>query len=603
MLVVGGGAAGQAISHQLLRSGVFPSQRDIAIIDPKTTHDYQPGWTLVGAGLKDKESLRRPMSELVESRDGLEMYQDAVESFDPENNRVKTRDGRTISYEHLVVVPGLGLEWDKISGLKEALHDPSAKVASTYDYDLVDNVWRYIQDHKHGPAIFTQPPQPHKCAGAPQKIMWLAWNHWKDTGVRGEIPITFATALPAMFSVPKYSHVLDDLRREREVEGLFQHNLTSIEGSTATFTQASGDKITRPFNLLHVVPPQGPLPVIKSSSLANKASGFVDVDPGTTQHVKYSNVWSIGDSSSLPTSKTAAAITAQAPVLVNNLIRSALGAEHSAAPGLVHYDGYTSCPLTTENGKVLLAEFKYNAQIKETFASMFGIDQSQPSRAFWHLKKDFFPWVYFNSFVKGTWSGPKGWSMGNSIGIAAPKPQSLSTRAFTTSTRGIQHRGFATSVAVSRDRPARRPKDPLDTDVTAVRFPLPSGETFIARPSPASGTAPSPLCAAETPTLFAESSVLPPALKKRSGKEGVRTDLSEAEVAEIQGLRQSNPLKNTPRQLAKQFNCSELFVRIVAPASDEVKQMRQHETAVKEANQTFSQVLRRETRKARRELW
>ncbi|CAO1623834.1 unnamed protein product [Parajaminaea phylloscopi] len=604
VLVIGGGAAGQAISHQLLRSGVFPEQKDIAIIDPKDSHDYQPGWTLVGAGLKDKRSLRRSMDELAGGSDGLELYRDAVESFDPENNRVKTRDGRTISYEHLVVVPGLGLEWAKVAGLKEALDDPSSNVASTYAYETVDNVWQRIQEHRRGPAIFTQPPQPHKCAGAPQKIMWLAWNHWKDTGVRGDIPITFATALPTMFSVPKYSRVLDDLRKEREVEGLFQHNLTSIEGSTATFTQTSGEKVTRPFNLLHVVPPQGPLPFVRNSPLSNKASGFVDVNSATTQHVTYSNVWSIGDSSSLPTSKTAAAITAQAPILVNNLIRSALGSENSHAPALAHYDGYTSCPLTTENGKVLLAEFKYDAQIKETFSSLFGVDQSQPNRAFWHLKKDFFPWVYFNSFLKGTWSGPKGWSAGNSIGVAAPRPSlSSASRGFASLAKPVQARGFATSSVASRDRPVRRPRDPLDTDATAVRFPLPSGETFIARPAPASSAA-YPLDASiEAPSVLEDSSILPPLLKDPSKSKVTRTDLNETEIAEIQKLRSEDPLTNTPRQLAKRFGCSELFVRIVAPASTDVKAFRKQEDRVNKANRTFKQVLKHETRKARKELW
>lgn len=603
VLIVGGGAAGQAISHQILRSGVFPEHHDIAIIDPKITHDYQPGWTLVGAGLKDKQDFRRPMSDFVGGSDGLQLYHDAVESFDPDNNLVKTRDGKTISYEHLVVVPGLGLEWDKIAGLQEALADPTSKVASIYAYDLVDNVWRYIHNHKRGPAIFTQPPQPHKCAGAPQKIMWLAWNHWKDVGVREDISITFATALPTMFSVPRYSRVLDDLRQDRDIEGLFQHNLTSIEGSTATFTQASGEKVTRPFNLLHVVPPQGPLPFIRNSALANKASGFVDVDAATTQHVKYPNIWSAGDSSSLPTSKTAAAITSQAPVLVNNLIRSALGSENSSSPSLAKYDGYTSCPLTTENGKVLLAEFKYDAQIKETFGRMLGIDQSQPNRAFWYLKKNFFPWVYFNSFLKGSWAGPKGWSIGNSIGVAAAKP-SLST-----SSGGLEifmkprARGFVTSAASLRDRPSRRPRDPLDTDPSAVRFPLPSGETFIARPSPASNSAYTVIASDSVPSLLEDSSLLPPALGKRSGKPATRSDLSKSEIAEIQRLRSSDPLTNTPSQLAKRFGCSELFVRIVAPASKDFKAFRKQQDRVNQANRPFKEVLKHEVRKARKELW
>lgn len=615
VLVVGGGAAGQAVSHQLLRSGVFPDHHDIAVIDPKSHHDYQPGWTLVGAGLKDKHQLRRPMSELSEDG-GLAFYPDAVESFDPQNNRVKTRDGKVITYEHLVVVPGLGLQPEKVQGLTEALADPSAPVSSIYDYNSCDTVYDYITNHKKGPAIFTQPPQPHKCAGAPQKIMWFAHDYWTQQGRRSEIPVTFATALPAMFSVAKYSKVLDELRKERDVEGLFQHNLASIEGSTATFTGPSGDKVTRPFSFLHATPPQGPLSFIRSSPLANAQSGFIDVDAKTTQHVKYPNVWSVGDSSSLPTSKTAAAITAQAPVLVSNLIRSALGAERSQGAGIqaAEYDGYTSCPIPTEYGKLLLCEFKYGGEIKESFGGLPGLDQGQPNRAFYHLKKDFFPWVYFNSMVRGTWAGPKGWSSGNSPGIAAPKPTvgGQSSRAFGTSASGSR-RGFATSARTQRNTLSRRPKDPLDTDPTAVKYALPSGETFIVRPSPASGSAYSSAQGtvlespkAESYPFEAGSSTLPPALKpaaRRNRDTSTEVQLTPQQITQMQRLRARDPLRNTPRKLAQQFGCSELYVRIVAPASKDVRSLRNREEQARLSSRTFGEVLKEETRRARREMW
>jgi sulfide:quinone oxidoreductase len=195
---------------------------------------------------------------------------------------------------------------------------------------------------------------------------------------------------------------LDEIRRERGVQGLFQHDLVAVDGDKATFAVVGGESVTRRFDFLHAVPKMGLHGFIKESGLANEA-GFVDVDPETTRHVKFDNVWSAGDASSLPTSKTAAAITSQAPVLVRNLISAMEG----KAPAST-YDGYTSCPLTTEYGKVLLAEFKYGGVPKETFRWM-GLDQATPRRAFYHLKKDFFPWVYFKSMVKGTWGGPSGW--------------------------------------------------------------------------------------------------------------------------------------------------------------------------------------------------
>ncbi|KAJ9410112.1 hypothetical protein DTO045G8_2105 [Paecilomyces variotii] len=408
VVVVGGGSAGLTISHQLLRSGKF-AKDDIAIVDPSKWHNYQPGWTLVGGGLKTKEELRRPLDSLVDPK--LKFYNESVSQFTPEENIVKLGNGDQVSYEQLVVAPGITLNIDSIKGLPEALANPDALVASIYSYDTCDRVFENVKKFQKGDALFTQPTGVIKCAGAPQKIMWLALDHWKRAGLynpsnpsSGSIQISFATGLPGMFGVPKYSKTLEELRKERGVEGLFQHDLVAIEGNTAVFARPDGqEQVKKHFDFLHVTPKMGPHAFVKNSPLAD-AAGFVAVDQATTRHTKYSNVWSAGDASSLPTSKTAAAITSEAPVLVRNLLQTMEGKELDAA-----YDGYTSCPLLTEYGKVLLAEFKYGGEPKETFGKMFGIDQAVPRRAFYHLKKDFFPWVYYQAMVKGTWGGPKGW--------------------------------------------------------------------------------------------------------------------------------------------------------------------------------------------------
>ncbi|KAJ9269274.1 hypothetical protein DTO271D3_189 [Paecilomyces variotii] len=408
VVVVGGGSAGLTISHQLLRSGKF-AKDDIAIVDPSKWHNYQPGWTLVGGGLKTKEELRRPLGSLVDPK--LKFYNESVSQFTPEENIVKLGNGDQVSYEQLVVAPGITLNIDSIKGLPEALANPDALVASIYSYDTCDRVFENVKKFQKGDALFTQPTGVIKCAGAPQKIMWLALDHWKRAGLynpsnpsSGSIQISFATGLPGMFGVPKYSKTLEELRKERGVEGLFQHDLVAIEGNTAVFARPDGqEQVKKHFDFLHVTPKMGPHAFVKNSPLAD-AAGFVAVDQATTRHTKYSNVWSAGDASSLPTSKTAAAITSEAPVLVRNLLQTMEGKELDAA-----YDGYTSCPLLTEYGKVLLAEFKYGGEPKETFGKMFGIDQAVPRRAFYHLKKDFFPWVYYQAMVKGTWGGPKGW--------------------------------------------------------------------------------------------------------------------------------------------------------------------------------------------------
>ncbi|KAG6189287.1 hypothetical protein E4U36_005367 [Claviceps purpurea] len=408
IVVVGAGTAGLAISHQLLRSGKFNKQ-DIAIVEPSTWHHYQPGWTLVGGGLKKKENLRRTMNELVDSRLGF--YKSSVAAVAPEDSSVTLADGAKLNYEHLVIAPGLSLDYGSIDGLTDALQNADSDVSTIYNYDTCDKAFRSIEKLSSGTAIFTQPAGVIKCAGAPQKIMWLALDYWKRAGLyspsnpeASPIKIGFATGLPAMFAVPKYAAKLEELRKERGVEGLFQHDLVAIEGNKATFARSNGEeKVTKSFDMLHVTPKMGPPKFIKESAIGNDA-GYVNVDDHTLRHKRHPNIWSAGDASSLPTSKTAAAVTSEAPVLVRNLMQVLDGREPDAS-----YDGYTSCPLLTEYGKVLLAEFKYGGEPKETFKNWLGIDQVEPRLAFYHLKKDFFPWVYYASMVKGTWGGPKGW--------------------------------------------------------------------------------------------------------------------------------------------------------------------------------------------------
>ena len=408
MVIVGGGTAGLAIAHQLLRSGEF-SHNGIAIADPSQWHDYQPGWTLVGGGLKTRDELRRPLSDLIDPK--LKFYNQGVAAFAPDDNSITLANGDRLSYEQLVVVPGININYGSVKGLPEALADPASPVSSIYGYDTCNKVFGTIERLHKGTAIFTQPAGAIKCAGAPQKIMWLALDHWKQAGLynpgspsESAIKITFATGTPSMFAVPKYNAALEQLRKERNVEGLFQHDLVSVDGNVATFALPDGQgQTTRGFDLLHVVPKMGPHAFVKQSPLANEA-GFVNVDQHTTRHTKYPNVWSAGDASSLPTSKTAAAITSEAPVLVRNLLR----AMESKTPD-ASYDGYASCPLLTEYGKVLLAEFKYGGEPKETFGAWFDIDQAIPRRSFYYLKRDFFPAVYYGSMVKGQWAGPKGW--------------------------------------------------------------------------------------------------------------------------------------------------------------------------------------------------
>ncbi|MCS6873439.1 MAG: NAD(P)/FAD-dependent oxidoreductase [Pyrinomonadaceae bacterium] len=387
VVIVGGGTAGITVAAQLRRK---LGEDEIAIIEPSTKHYYQPLWTLVGGGIFPKENSEREEKDYIP--DGVRWIQSRVTEFRPEENQVITDKNETITYEYLVVCPGIQINWDKVKGLKESLGKNG--VCSNYAYETVDSTWENIQNLKEGIAVFTQPNTPIKCGGAPQKIAYLAEDYFRIHGVRDKIKVKFISGMPSIFSVKKYADALMKHCQETGIETLFKHNLTEIrpEKKEAVFINLdTNEELVQPYDMIHVTPPMGPPDFIKNSPLADSA-GWVDVDKSTLQHKKYPNVFGIGDASNLPTSKTGAAIRKQAPVLVKNLLSLMKGEPLTAT-----YDGYTSCPLVTGYDSLILAEFDYDLNPRETFP----FDQSKERYSMFLLKKYVLPPLYWYGMLRG----------------------------------------------------------------------------------------------------------------------------------------------------------------------------------------------------------
>ena len=388
VVVVGGGAGGLGIAARLMRDQGIS---DVAIIEPADKHYYQPLWTLVGGGVVSREESVRPMASLIPK--GAQWIQDAVTEFQPEDNRIKTRDGKDISYDYLVVAPGIQIDWNKIKGLPEALGKDG--VCSNYSYDTVNSTWENIRNFKGGNAVFTFPPPPIKCAGAPQKIMYLAEDYFRKQGIRDKSRVVYYCATPSIFSAPHYAAALNkQVVGPRNIDVLYKHNLVEVRAAAkeAVFQNTeTGETVVQAYDMLHAVPPMSAPDFIKQSPLANE-TGWVNVDKATLQHVRYPNIFSLGDASSLPTSKTAAAVRAQAPVLEANLLAVLRGQPLPAS-----YDGYTSCPLVTAYDKLILAEFDYDLKPRETFP----FDQSKERWSMYQLKRYVLPVIYWQGLVKG----------------------------------------------------------------------------------------------------------------------------------------------------------------------------------------------------------
>jgi sulfide:quinone oxidoreductase len=387
VVIVGGGTAGITVAAQLCRRLKQPS---VAIIEPSEKHYYQPLWTLVGGGVFPRQASERDEASCIPR--GATWLRDAVTAFHPEDNCVLTREGQRIGYDFLVVAPGIQLDWSKIKGLEGNLGRNG--ICSNYSYATVEATWETIRAFRGGTALFTMPDTPVKCGGAPQKIMYLADDYFRKSGVREQTRIVYASAGASIFSVPKYAQTLEKVVARKQIETQFRHNLIEVrpDKREAVFEQLdSGEKQVLHYDMIHVTPPMSAPDFVKRSPLANEL-GWVDVDKYTLRHVRYANVFSLGDAASTPTSKTGAAIRKQAPVVVRNLLAAMQGRPLSA-----RYDGYTSCPLVTGYGRLVLAEFDYEQQPAETFP----FDQGKERFSMYLLKKFGLPFLYWHGMLKG----------------------------------------------------------------------------------------------------------------------------------------------------------------------------------------------------------
>ncbi|MFL9934177.1 TIGR01244 family sulfur transferase [Paraburkholderia sp. RL18-103-BIB-C] len=393
IVIIGAGAAGVAAASSLLARD---RNLDIAIIDPAGVHYYQPGWTMVGAGVFDPETTARDMAAVLPRQ--VHWIKAAVAAFEPEKNAVVLEGCRVVSYRQLIVCPGLKLDWHAIDGLSETLGQNG--VTSNYRYDLAPYTWQLVRELKGGRALFTQPPMPIKCAGAPQKAMYLSSDHWRRTGRLEQIDVQFFNAGAVLFGVADYVPALMEYVKRYDIALNFGFNLSAIDGPgkraifRRTLENGSVESVSREFDMIHVVPPQKAPDFIRASSLADKA-GWVDVDPATLRHKTYSNVFALGDVANTTNAKTAAAARKQAPVVAHNVL-AALG----KVRGVAAYDGYGSCPLTVERGKIVLAEFLYGGKVAPSMPTWL-IDGKRPSRLAWLLKERILPPLYWHGMLKG----------------------------------------------------------------------------------------------------------------------------------------------------------------------------------------------------------
>jgi len=392
ILIVGGGLAGISTAARFTNSLTNP---DITIIEPEENSvSYQPGQTLVAAGIWSKDELIYKRDDFVPA--GTTVIKEKAIEFDPKNNTVKTDKGTELKYDYLVIAAGVKLNYAAIKGLEEvgelyssgnnmdAVKALTEKgVSSIYTADGAEQTWKnmeaFISRAKKGEkvkGIFTHPNTPIKCGGAPKKIMYLANARLNEAGadVRANADLHFYPNGGAMFGIKDYHTAIVKQFEDRNMNYSYKHNLLEIKNGVAVFDDHSKFKevydedleenvketihttVEKEFDFIHVTPPMKAPDEIGNSKLGSK-KGWIPVNKETLQHVKFDNVFALGDIAAVPMGKTGGSARKQYKVVVNNIISMM---EKGEIPSTnLKYEGYTVCPLITDIGTVMLAEFNW----------------------------------------------------------------------------------------------------------------------------------------------------------------------------------------------------------------------------------------------------
>jgi sulfide:quinone oxidoreductase len=367
IVIIGAGAAGTSLVNRLVTR---LDGAAITILDPSAEHLYQPGLSLVAAGLKPASYTQSKTADWLPQ--GVTLVPQAAAAIDPIAKTVSTTGGETLPYDFLVVAPGLVLDHDAIEGFSLDMVGQNGIGALYAGPEYAAKTWTAAQAFTEtgGVGLFTRPATEMKCAGAPLKHTFLIEDIATRTAGKGKHEMHYAANNDALFGVPIVSEKVRMLFGDRGITPHYSHVLKSVDAGRkiATFATPTGDAELG-YDYLHVIPPQRAPDVIRQSGLswADKWTdqGWVEVDMKTLRHLRYPDIFALGDVAGVPKGKTAASVKWQVPVVEDHLIAAIEGKD-----GTETYDGYTSCPLITRVGRAMLVEFDYHNNLVPSFPGM-----------------------------------------------------------------------------------------------------------------------------------------------------------------------------------------------------------------------------------------
>lgn len=388
-VIIGGGNAGVSLAARLRRDG----RQNIALVDPSPVHRYRPMLNYAATGLAPMRRYERAMTDVVPA--GVHLLPHLAGRVDTDAHTVTLgprEEGPTITYEDLVVCPGLTPRWDAIPGLDKAY--VAGWAASAHVPEYAGRACAALVRLREGTVVFSVPPEPASCGGTVLKAMFLACDRWRREKVLDRIDVHLVTPFRGLLGLePCDSRVQPYLR---------EYGITVHEGSEVAAVDHHARTVTldgpvpttiEDVDLAYVTPLSRAPKFIADAGLSDGGvAGLVEVDPRTLRHARLDSVWGLGDAATVDTRPSGGALRPQVAVVADNL-----RAARDGGPG-TRYDGYTIIPIAVSRDRLMLVEHDRDGR---PAPSVRGIDLTVPRRSTYAFDRYLQPVVYFRKLLRG----------------------------------------------------------------------------------------------------------------------------------------------------------------------------------------------------------
>ncbi|MEF3193280.1 MAG: FCSD flavin-binding domain-containing protein [Halothiobacillaceae bacterium] len=354
VVVVGGGFGGAACAKYIRR--LDPSVK-VSLIDASLSNYYTcPFSNLVIGGQTEMKNIKVSFDAL-KDKHGVQLIEDHVDGIDADKRTIRLKSGKTLSYDRLVLSPGIELMYDKIAGYSKDVAEklPHAWKAGHQTVTLR----KQLESMKDGGTfVLVSPPNPYRCPPGPYERASLVADYFKKHKPKSKIIILdpkdkfskqglFIEAWETL-----YGDMIDWVSPERG--GV----VASVDAGSMTVTTKDGDKIKA--DVINVIPPMRAGRIVTASGLADD-KGWAPVDQLTFESVKAKGIHVIGDSCIAgPVPKSGYGANSEAKIAAAAIVASLRG-EEPGAPKWVN----TCYSYVTADGAISVAGvFELNAERK-----------------------------------------------------------------------------------------------------------------------------------------------------------------------------------------------------------------------------------------------